>query len=123
MRILVVDDSRAMRLIIRRQLRRAGLGEHTVTEAADGAEALAAVLADRPTLVLSDWNMPAPDGLQLLTELRRRGINVPFGFITSEGTPEMRRRAEEAGAAFVVAKPFGADDLRAAIEEVTVPRV
>ncbi len=70
MRILIVDDSTAMRKIITRTLRQAGYADHTIEEASDGAEALRRIVADPPDLVLSDWNMPGLSGLDLLRRLR-----------------------------------------------------
>lgn len=106
MKILVVDDSRAMRMIVRRTLRQAGFGSHDVTEADNGATAIEAIKKDMPHLILCDWNMPRMSGLELLQALRHYGVKVPFGFVTSESTPDMRSKALEAGAAFLIAKPF-----------------
>jgi two-component system chemotaxis response regulator CheY len=106
MRVLIVDDSRAMRMIVRRTLRQAGYGHHTFDEAVDGAEALAMIRKAAPDLVLADWNMPVMNGLELLQILKKDGCNVPFGFVTSEGTPEMRTLASQHGANFLIAKPF-----------------
>jgi two-component system chemotaxis response regulator CheY len=104
--ILVVDDSKAMRLIVRRTLRQAGFGEYEVEEAANGVEALASIERARPVLVISDWNMPEMNGFQLLQELNSRKLAVRFGFVTTEGTADMRAMADEAGALFLIAKPF-----------------
>ena len=116
-RVLIADDSRVMRQIVVRTLRQAGY-DWDVREAADGAEALAAVQADEPDLVLSDWNMPEMTGIELLRALRASGYSTPFGFVTSEGSPEMRETADAAGALFLVAKPFTPDSFRDAIEPV-----
>ena len=117
MRILIVDDSRAMRMIVARTLKQSG---HTgeISEAADGAEALVAIKADRPDLVLCDWNMPQLNGIELLAALRAEGIDVPFGFVTSESTGEMREQAILAGSRFVIAKPFTPDTFTQAIGPV-----
>ena len=106
MKILIVDDSKAMRMIVMRHLRQAGYGEADLREAGNGAEGLAAVKADLPDLVLSDWNMPEMSGYDFLCALKAEGISVPFGFVTSESTPEMRAQASGAGAQFLIAKPF-----------------
>lgn len=116
-RVLVVDDSRVMRQIVIRTLRQAGY-DWDVREASDGAEALEAVRADEPDVVLSDWNMPNMSGIELLEALRASGFETPFGFVTSEGSPEMRATAESAGALFLIAKPFTADAFREVIEPV-----
>lgn len=117
-RILVVDDSKAMRMIVRRTLRQAGFGEYEIDEAANGLEALAAIQANAPALVLSDWNMPEMNGYELLTQLRALGIAVKFGFVTTESTPEMTSKASEAGALFLIAKPFTVESFQEKIQPV-----
>jgi two-component system chemotaxis response regulator CheY len=119
-KILVADDSRVMRQIVIRTLRQAGFDDHDVVEAEDGRDALAKVGSEQPDLVLSDWNMPEMTGLECLQALRAAGSTVPFGFVTSEGSPEMRERAENAGALFLIAKPFTADTFRDALDGVLV---
>ena len=111
MKVAVVDDSRAMRMIIVRTLRQAGFGGHDVLEAENGREALALVTAHEPGLILSDWNMPGMSGIDLLATLRQRGDTTPFCFITSEGSDEMRERATSAGAIGLIAKPFTVEAL------------
>jgi two-component system chemotaxis response regulator CheY len=116
-RVLVTDDSRVMRQIVIRTLRQAGY-DWDVSEASDGAEALEAIRADEPDVVLSDWNMPNMTGIDLLRRLRAEGFQTPFGFVTSEGSPEMRAAAESAGALFLIAKPFTAEAFREVIDPV-----
>lgn len=113
MKILIADDSKVMRQIVLRTLRQAGFGHHDYVEAVDGAEALDKVAAEAPDLVLSDWNMPNKTGIELLQALRGSGNGVPFGFITSEGSEEMRATAKSAGAMFLIAKPFTAEHFEA----------
>ena len=117
LRVVVADDSRVMRQIVVRTLRQAGY-DWDITEAVDGAEAFAIARAEQPDLVLSDWNMPNMTGIELLNALRAAGDDVPLGFVTSEGSEEMRATAEAAGALFLVAKPFTADSFRDVIEPV-----
>jgi two-component system, chemotaxis family, chemotaxis protein CheY len=114
-KILIVDDSKAMRLIVRRTLRQAGFDGLEINEATNGQEALDALLVGAPDLVLSDWNMPEMTGIELLEQLKVRGINVRFGFITTEGTPDMRAAANAAGALFLIAKPFTPEILRSTL--------
>ena len=116
-RVRVADDSRVMRQIVIRTLRQAGY-DWDVREAADGAQALEAIRADEPDVVLSDWNMPEMTGIELLQRLRQEGFGTPFGFVTSEGSPEMREKAEAAGAMFLIAKPFTPEGFREVIEPV-----
>jgi two-component system chemotaxis response regulator CheY len=118
MKILIVDDSRVMRSIVTRTLRQAGFDDHDVVQAGNGVEALDVMAEEDPDLVLSDWNMPEMSGIELLRTLRGQGDATPFGFVTSEGSPEMRQRAEEAGAMFLIAKPFTADTFAEALTPV-----
>ena len=106
MNILIVDDSGAMRSIVRRMLRLAGFSGHTIQEASNGAEALNLVTQSQPDLVMCDFNMPEMNGLQLLEDLRKKGISARFGFITSEASTALKDAAKAAGAIFVITKPF-----------------
>ena len=112
MKIMVVDDSRAMRMILKRTLRQAGYGQAEVIEAANGKEALDTLRGTTPNLVLCDWNMPEMNGIELLRALRSEGNAVKFGFVTSEASPEMRNTATDSGALFLITKPFTADTFR-----------
>ena len=118
MRILIVDDSRVMRMIVARTLRQAGFGDADISEATNGAEALEAIDKSEPDIVLSDWNMPEMTGIQLLKELNDRGQNLKFGFVTSESTPEMREQAAKFGALFLIAKPFTPETFQEALTPV-----
>ncbi|MDO8106093.1 response regulator [Isoptericola sp. b441] len=115
MRVVVADDSRVMRQIVIRTLRQAGY-EWDITEASDGAESLQLARDVDPDLVLSDWNMPEMTGIDMLRAMRAAGMDIPLGFVTSEGSPEMREQAEAAGALFLIAKPFTADTFRETID-------
>ena len=118
MKILVTDDSRVMRQIVIRTLRQAGYDDHDIIQAENGQEAFDLVGSEQPDLVLSDWNMPEMSGLECLEALRASGSQVPFGFVTSEGSPEMRDKAANAGALFLIAKPFTEDTFRDALDGV-----
>jgi two-component system chemotaxis response regulator CheY len=118
MKILIADDSRVMRQIVTRTLRQAGFDGHDLVEAADGKQAFDATVTEQPDLVLSDWNMPEMTGVEVLRALRAGGNDVLFGFVTSEGTPEMRQMAESAGALFFITKPFTADTFRDVLDPI-----
>ena len=109
MQVLIVDDSRVMRQIVARTLRQAGFDDLELLEAENGRMALEMVATHRPDVVLSDWNMPEMNGIELLRALRGGGDDTPFGFVTSEGTEPMRETAAAAGAMFLIAKPFTAE--------------
>ena len=105
-KILIVDDSKAMRMIVRRSLTQAGFTSVEVIEANNGCEALQIIEQQSPDIVLSDWNMPEMKGIDLLKALRSKGRNVPLGFITSESSREIHQQAVDSGASFVIVKPF-----------------
>jgi two-component system chemotaxis response regulator CheY len=119
-KVVVVDDSKAMRMIVLRALRESGLTIGETREAADGLEALGIVEEFSPDLVLSDWTMPNMGGLELLKALRAKGDQVTLGFVTSESSPARREAAIAAGASFLLVKPFNvsqfADIISAAVK-------
>jgi len=118
-KILVVDDSKAMRMIVLRTIAKTDVGAGAeVLEAGDGAEALGLVRSQQPDLVLSDWNMPNMSGIELLEALNAEGLRPTFGFVTSESTPEMYERAMASGARFLVTKPFTPESLGKALAGV-----
>lgn len=115
MNIMVVDDSLAMRLIVMKTLREAGFNGHDFVQAEDGAKALAAIKSSEPDLIMCDWNMPNMTGPELLQALNDEGIKIKFGFVTTEATPEMKEKATEMGARFLIAKPFTPDSFKEAL--------
>jgi len=115
MKILIVDDSKAMRMIVMRTLRQAGFGDHEFIEAGNGSEGVQKVKSENPGLVLSDWNMPVMSGIEFLRALRAEGNQTKFGFVTSEGTQETRDLALGEGALFLVTKPFTPESFQEAI--------
>ena len=113
-RVLVVDDSRAMRMIVSRTLREVELVDG-ISEA-ESAEAAIEVLGSEPVdLVLCDWNMGGMTWLEFLQALRAAGWAVPFGFITSESSDAVVATARQSGAAFLVVKPFTTTELIAKV--------
>jgi two-component system chemotaxis response regulator CheY len=117
MNILIVDDSRTMRMIVRRTLRQANIGEHAYEEAENGRDALERLKSFRADLILSDWNMPEMDGMGLLEAVRASGnTHTRFGFVTSQSSVESRERAVGAGASFLITKPFSPEDIEAALK-------
>lgn len=106
MKALVIDDSRAMRKILRRILDQQGF---EVTEAANGQEALDVIRAEgAPDLALVDWNMPVMDGLEFVTTLRADESyrDVTLMMVTTESEYAQVVRALAAGAHDYLLKPF-----------------
>lgn len=115
MDILLVDDSKTMRMIIQRAIRQAGFRGLAIGEADCGAKALEALGGERAKLVITDWNMPGMLGIELLKKLRDCGNDVPVGFVTSEASAEIRSQAMDAGARFLITKPFVPEDFESAL--------
>ena len=115
MRILMVDDSKAMRMIVKRTISKTDVGKCDIVEAENGLQGLEKVAAEKPDLVLCDWNMPEMSGIEFLQKLRESGSHVPFGFITSESGEEVRHLAFDSGAQFIITKPFTAESLNTAL--------
>ncbi|WP_181313161.1 response regulator [Nocardioides campestrisoli] len=116
MHALIIDDSRAMRLILRRIMVELGFG---ATEAANGQEALDLLQVGlHPDLCLVDWNMPVMDGYDFVTEVRkvREWRDITLMMVTTESEHAQIVRALAAGAHEYVIKPFTADAIRDKLE-------
>ncbi|MFS2224813.1 chemotaxis response regulator CheY [Pantoea sp. B65] len=111
MRFLVVDDFNTMRRIVRNLLKE--LGFNNVEEAEDGADALNKLRAGVFDFVISDWNMPNMDGLELLQTIRADSAmgKLPVLMVTAEAKKENIVAAAQAGASGYVVKPFTAATL------------
>jgi len=110
-RALVVDDSRAMRAVLRIMLEPLGFG---VQEAESGSVALEAIRGAAPELVLLDWNMPGLSGLDCVRSLRgdRAWDGVKILMVTTEVDLEHVKEALKAGAQEYLMKPFTVDTLK-----------
>ena len=118
MKVLHVDDSKAMRMIVQRTVKKAGFTDLEFVEAENGVQALEVIESEKPDVVLSDWNMPEMNGIELLRKLRADGNLITLGFITSESGADTKAEATEAGAAFVITKPFTPENFQVALEPV-----
>lgn len=118
MDILLVDDSKTMRMIVQRAIRQAGYRGLSVGEAENGAQALEKLHGEKPKLILSDWNMPEMSGIDFLRQVRAANNNVPFGFITSESSKTIKDEALSAGANFLICKPFTPEDVQDALTPI-----
>jgi two-component system chemotaxis response regulator CheY len=115
-RVLVVDDVPAMRMILRNML--LGIGFTSIEEADDGEAAWKAILdglerTDPIGLVIADWNMARMSGIELLRAVRAspRTRGVPFFLVTAEGSPAHQGEASRAEVTDYLVKPFNAEQL------------
>lgn len=116
MDVLIVDDSRSMRMLIKRCMRQAGFVGLEIEEAEDGNDGLSKLKVAVPRLILSDWNMSGMGGEQFAQNVHAIYPGVTLGFITSEASEEIRERANAAGAKFVLTKPFDAEGMTVALQ-------
>jgi DNA-binding response OmpR family regulator len=114
--VLVVDDDPMIRRTIGMFLNTEG---YAVETAANGADALAHIARERPSVVLLDMRMPVMDGWTFVRELQLRGITLPIVVMTA--AEDARRCAEEVGAAAYVAKPVSFPALIARIDQLCRP--
>lgn len=111
-RILVVDNEAKMRRILELSLKSMG---HSVVEAGDGMEALAAIEKQPVDLVLTDLRMPRMDGIGLLIAMRERGLDVPVIMMTAYATIETAVAAMKLGAIDYIIRPFEMETVEMAV--------
>jgi two-component system chemotaxis response regulator CheY len=112
--VMIVDDSAAIRKILRRVLQQAEVPVGQVHEANDGVEALELLKTNAVNLMLCDINMPNMDGIELLGKVKATESlrSIPVVMITTEGSQARVMQALELGAAGYVKKPFTADQIK-----------
>lgn len=113
--VLVADDSGTMRKIIIRSLN--AVGVTSVTEAADGAQAVALFKPGFFHMVLTDWNMPGKSGLEVIKEIRAQDAKVPIIMITTEAEKARVVQAIQAGVSDYLVKPFTAEALQGKLDK------
>jgi two-component system chemotaxis response regulator CheY len=115
--ILTVDDSASMRQMVSFTLKGAG---YTVTEAADGVQALAIAKRQSFDLVITDVNMPNMDGISLIKELRTLPAFrfTPLLMLTTESGADKKQQGKAAGATGWIVKPFNPDQLVKTVQKV-----
>jgi two-component system, chemotaxis family, chemotaxis protein CheY len=116
--VLIVDDSATMRQMVNFTLTGAGF---TVVEAGDGADAVKKLTAGtKPSLVITDLNMPNMDGISLIKEIRKMGTLkfTPILMLTTESTDEKKKEGQAAGATGWIVKPFNPEQMLKVIAKV-----
>lgn len=124
MKAVVIDDSRAMRMILGDLLTQAGFD---IREAGDGGEALGLLEADQeiPSLALVDWNMPGMNGLEFIKAVRGRHCydRMRLLVVTSEADMGHMQQAIAAGADEYLMKPFSSEALKSKLDMLQLARV
>jgi PleD family two-component response regulator len=117
-KILIVDDQEIMRALAVRTLRH--IGFPNACEAANGADGLAAALAWRPDIIISDYDMPEMDGLSLLEKVRGSSGIAETGFILLSGASDgvVVKKACDLGVSDFIVKPFELADFRRRVERL-----
>lgn len=118
MKVLVVDDSGVMRKIIIRGLNACGMSD--IVEGGNGREAWEAFQSDSFDLVITDWNMPEMNGLDLLRSIRESGSTVPVIMVTTENEREKVVQAIQYGVSDYLCKPFDQESLRRSLDKFAV---
>ena len=113
MRLLIVEDDRNLRGFLRKAFREEG---YAVDEAASGDEGLEAAFAAQYDCVVLDMMLPGRTGLEVLDELRGRGVDTPILVLTARNEPSHRVRGLERGADDYLGKPFDLAELMARVQ-------
>ena len=118
MKILIVDDFSTMRRIEKNILKH--LGFTNIDEAGDGAEALQKLRAKKYDFIISDWNMPVMEGIELLRAVRADESlkDIPFLMVTAEAEKASVLLAIKEGVSNYIVKPFTEDVIKAKIEQI-----
>ncbi|NQZ22326.1 MAG: chemotaxis protein CheY [Colwellia sp.] len=118
MKVLVVDDFSTMRRIVKNLLR--DLGFTNISEADDGSTALPMLKEGSFDFVVTDWNMPGMQGIDLLKAIRADSnlSHIPVLLITAEAKKEQIVMAAQAGVNGYIVKPFTAATLNAKIDKI-----
>ena len=116
-KILIVDDSKAIRQSISYVLEQNG---YQVAEAEDGLDALERLEAAPVDLIITDVNMPNMNGIELIEAVRAdtRAAAVPILVLTTESGSSVLEKGKAAGASGWIVKPFSTDKLVAAVSKV-----
>lgn len=125
MNVLLVDDSAAVRKILRRVLQQTDLPLEKVVEAADGLDALRSLRFNTIHLILLDVNMPRMDGMQFLRKLRRstEWKDIAVIMITTEASQAKVMEAFELGAVGYIRKPFNAEQISEKVLNLCQPQL
>jgi two-component system chemotaxis response regulator CheY len=120
LRVLIVDDSPAMRAFIRRVVQLSGLEVTAFLQAGDGGEALQLLVREPVDVILTDINMPGMDGGQFVAHLQEDNVlsAIPVVVVSTDATSARMDQMLTLGARGYVTKPFSPEVLRAELDRV-----
>ena len=118
--ILVVDDSMPMRKVIKKTIMASGFSMSEYSEAGDGMEALKVLREKWIDIVVTDFNMPNMNGLELVSEMKKDDMlqSIPVLVITTEGSQVRVDEFKEKGIAGYIKKPFTPEEIRSKLHEI-----
>jgi len=118
MKVMIVDDSGTMRNMMKNMV--ANLGFQNVIAATDGADAISKLKEQKIDLIISDWNMPNIDGMNLLKWVRNNPVTKDILFImaTAQGDKTQEKAVKDAGGNNHIAKPYTEEMLKEKIDEI-----
>jgi two-component system chemotaxis response regulator CheY len=118
--VLIVDDSNAMRAVIRKIISMSGFKMDKCLHAGNGKEALEILVNEWVDVIISDINMPEMNGLELLARLKQDDLykEIPVIMISTEGSDERMQEAFACGAQGFIKKPFIPEELRRILYEI-----
>src|SRR5687768_3012697 len=117
-RVLVIDDGQEIREFLAKYILKPKGFE--VIQAADGIVGLRLALAEKPDLLITDNQMPGLSGLEVIRDLRGRGVTIPIILTTAYGSEETAVEAFRLGVRDYVIKPFDTEEINTAIERALI---
>ncbi len=119
-RVLIVEDRRENIVYLANNVLKAH--GYQVLTAMDGEQGLKRAMAEKPDLIIMDLNMPKRDGLEVMAALRERQVEIPVILTTFYGSEQVAQQAYRLGASAYVVKPYGVDEMLAAVQKALAKR-
>lgn len=118
--ILIVDDSLPMRAVLKKTLKTSGFNVGQIFEAGNGKEALEILKREWMDLVLSDYNMPEMNGLEMIEEMKKDEVfqTIPVVIVSTEGSRERMEGFMEMGVSDYIKKPFTPEEIRSKLNHI-----
>ena len=118
--LLIVDDSLPMRSVIIKTIRASGFSGANFLEASNGWEALRILKQEWLDLVITDYNMPDMNGMELISEMKKDSIlnSIPVLVVTTEGSKKKYEEFMQKGATDYVKKPFTPEMIKIKINQI-----